>query len=94
MSKLNGKAAIKLTWKITGGDYALGEFDGFDIFRSTKKTSGYGKTPYFTTTKTSYTNNKNLKAGKTYYYKVRAYKMVDGEKVYTGWSTKAWRTVK
>ena len=93
MSKLNGKAAIKLTWKITGGDYALGEFDGFDIFRSTKKTSGYGKTPYFTTTKTSYTNNKNLKAGKTYYYKVRAYKMVDGEKVYTGWSTKAWRTV-
>ena len=94
MGKLNGKKAIKLSWEISDGDIALKDIDGFDVFRSTKKTSGYGKTPYFTTTKTSYTNNKGLKNGKTYYFKVRAYKVVDGEKVYTGWSTKAWRTVK
>ena len=94
LSKLNGKKAITLTWNVTDGELALNDFEGFDIFRSTKRNSGYGKTPYFTTTKTSYTNNKGLKNGKTYYYKVRAWKMVDGEKVYTGWSTKAWRTVK
>ena len=93
-TKLNGKKAVKIKWEIIGGEYDLSDFDGFDIYRSAKKNSGYTKTPFFTTTKWTYTNNKDLKAGKTYYYKVRAWKMVDGEKVYTGWSTKAWRTVK
>ena len=93
-TKLNGKKAIKLNWEVVGGTYSLSDFEGFDVFRSTKRYSGYGKTPFYTTTKWNYTNNKDLKVGKTYYYKVRAWKMVDGEKVYTGWSTKAWRTVK
>ena len=70
------------------------EFDGFDVFRSTKKLSGFGKKPFFTTKNNSYTNNKGLKAGNTYYYKVRAFKIVNGRKVYTNWSTKAWRTIK
>ncbi len=87
---LNGKKAIKLTWKVPEDL----EFDGFDVFRSTKKYSGFGTKPFFTSKTTKYTNNKNLKVGKTYYYKVRAYKVVNGRKVYTGWSTKAWRTIK
>ena len=93
-TKLNGKKAIKLKWEVVGGTYNLSDFEGFDVFRSTKKNSGYGKTPFFTTKNWTYVNNKDLKKGKTYYYKVRAWKMVDGEKVYTNWSTKAWRTVK
>lgn len=87
-TKLNGKKALKISWtKVKGAD-------GYEVFRSTKKNSGYGTKPYFSTTKTSYTNNKNLKTGKTYYYKVRAYKLVEGQKVYSDWSLKAWRKIK
>ena len=89
-SKLQGKRAIKLTWNVPKGM----KFDGFEIYRSTKKSFGYGKTPYFTTTKTSYTNSKGLVKGKTYYYKVRAFVIINGENVYTEFSTKAFRTMK
>ena len=88
-AKLNGKKAVKVSWTLPSGI----KVDGFEVYRSTVKNSGYGTEPYFTTTKTSYTNNKELKSGKTYYYKVKGYKMINGEKVYTGWSTKAYRTV-
>ena len=87
---LNKKIAVMVTWNAP----ANVEFDGFDVFRSTKKLSGFGKKPFFTTKNNSYTNNKGLKAGNTYYYKVRAFKIVNGRKVYTNWSTKAWRTIK
>ena len=89
-SKLKGKRAIKVTWNVPNGM----KFDGFEIYRSTKKYSGYGKTPYFTTTKTSYINSKGLVKGKTYYYKVRAFVIINGEKVYTDYSTKAFRKIK
>lgn len=88
-TKLNGKKAVKITWTLPDGVTV----DGFEVYRGTKRNSGYGTTPYFTTTKTSYTNNKALKAGKMYYYKVRGYKMINGEKVYTEWSSKAYRTI-
>ena len=91
---LNGKKAIKISWYVTDGDLEKGDFDGFAIYRSTKKNAGYGKSAYYNTTKTTYTNNKGLKAGKTYYYKIRAYKYIDGVKTFTGYSTKAWRTMK
>ena len=38
------------------------------------------------TTKTSYTK-KSLKKGKTYYFRVRAYKTVDGTNIYGGYKT-------
>ncbi|MCI8609520.1 MAG: hypothetical protein HFE73_07740 [Firmicutes bacterium] len=90
MSTAKGKKAVKISWKAEGADV---DFDGYDIFRSTKRYSGYTNKPIFSTKKTTYYNTA-IKKGVTYYYKVRAYKIVDGEKVYTGWSTKAWRTVK
>ena len=96
-TKLNGYTAIKITWVIEGGDLKIADLDNYEIFRSTKKNSGYGKKPYFTSSKPDYgyyVNNKGLKKGKTYYYKVRGFKVIDGEKYYTPWSTKCWRTVK
>ena len=85
----NGKKAIKLTWT-TGSDV---DFDGVEIYRSAKRYSGYGKKPFYTTTKDAYYNTA-IKKGTKYYYRVRGFVTIDGEKVYTDYSTKAWRTVK
>lgn len=90
MTKLNGKKAIKVYWN-SPEDM---EFDGFDVYRSIKKNKGFGKKPFYTSKANYYINNKALKTGNTYYYKVRGFKYVNDEKVYTQWSYKAWRTIK
>ena len=89
ITKKNGKKAVNLSWAAPEGV----DVDGYEIFRSTKKNSGYGTEPYFETPKTSYTNSKGLKSGKTYYYKVRAYVEINGERHYTDYSTKASRKI-
>ena len=89
ITKKNGKKAVKLSWAAPEGV----DVDGYEIFRSTKKNSGYGTEPYFETPKTSYTNSKGLKSGKTYYYKVRAYVEINGERHYTDYSIKASRKI-
>ena len=90
-----GKKAVKITWTAAAGDKVL---DGVEVFRSTERYKGYGTEPFYTSTKGgntgSYTNTKSLKKGTKYYYRVRGYVLVDGQKVYTDYSTKAWRTVK
>ena len=89
ITKKNGKKAVKLSWAAPEGV----DVDGYEIFRSTRKNSGYGTEPYFETPKTSYTNSKGLKSGKTYYYRVRAYVEINGERHYTDYSTKASRKI-
>ena len=90
-----GKKAVKITWTADAGDKVL---DGVEVYRSTERYKGYGTEPFYTSTKGgntgSYTNTKSLKKGNKYYYRVRGYVLVDGQKVYTDYSTKAWRTVK
>ena len=71
--------------------------DYFEIYRSTKKNSGYGKKPFFRTkdgNKTTYVNTKNIKKGKTYYYKIRGVRVINGKKYYTEYSNKSWKTMK
>ena len=85
----SGKKAVKLIWT-NPSDI---EFEGVAVYRSTKKNSGYGKKP-FATSKTGKYTNTSVKSGKKYYYKVRAFVTIDGERVYTDYSNKAWRTVK
>ena len=92
-SKLTKDGKILLTWTKSKG-YKV---DYFEIYRSTKRSSGYGRKPFFRTPNgnwTKYLNTKNLKAGRTYYYRVRGVRIIDGQKHYTQWSNKAWRSVK
>lgn len=74
------KGQITVKWKKVSG------VTGFEVYRSTKKSSGYTKIG--TVTKASATSyvDKTVKAKKTYYYKVRAYKTVGGTTGYSKYS--------
>ena len=87
----NGKKAVRITWYNRNGE--MMDFDGVEIFRSTKSNSGYGKKPIFTSATGKYYNT-TVKKGTKYYYKVRGFVIIDGQKYYTDWSLKAIRTVK
>lgn len=88
----SGKKGIKLTWK---ADTDI-QIDGIEVLRSVKSKSGYKK--IYTTKKAKntgyYINIKSLKKNTKYYYKVRGFVTIDGQKVYTGWSNKGIRTFK
>ena len=90
--RTNGKSWIKIMWSTQGDDSAV---QGYEIYKSTKKNSGY---KYAFTTKNPenkwYKNTAGLKKGTMYYYKVRAFVEVDGQKYYSDWSNKAYRKAK
>lgn len=83
------KGSITVKWTVKGDATGI---DGYEIWKSKKHSSGYSKA--FTTKKQTYKNTKGLKKGTRYYYKVRAYKMVDGKKITSDWSNKARRIAK
>lgn len=83
------KGSITVTWTVKGD---ASQIDGYEVWKSTKQSKGYKKA--FTTTKKTYKNTKNLKKGTRYYFKVRAYKVVDGVKLTSDWSNKAYRVAK
>lgn len=72
-----GKKQVKLTWKKVKGA------KGYTVYKATKKNGKYKAVK--TTTSLKYTVKK-LKKGKTYYFKVRAYKMNKGKKLYGKYS--------
>ena len=82
------KGSITVTWTVKGS----ADIDGYEVWKSTKHSKGYKKA--FTTKKQTYKNTKGLKKGTRYYYKVRAYKMVEGKKITSDWSNKAYRIAK
>lgn len=80
---------VKLTWKKVSGA------SGYEIYRSTKKDGKYSKIKTITkgSTKT-YTDKSKLKSGTTCYYKIRAYRKVNGKKVYGEYSKVISKKVK
>ena len=72
---------IKLTWEPIAG------VDGYQIYRATSKNGTYKKISTVTDpTKSTYINGSRT-CGKTYYYKVRAYKKISGKTVYSKFSS-------
>lgn len=71
-------ATIK--WKKVSGA------SGYVIYRSTSKNGKYTNIATIKKTGTTSYTDKNLTTGKTYYYKIRAYKNINGKKIYGGYS--------
>ena len=70
---------IKLSWDKVDG------VSGYQIYRATKKSGKYSRIATVSAEKTEYINTK-LTCGKTYYYKLRAYEVKSGKKVYSKYS--------
>lgn len=78
IQKKNGKITIK--WKKVSGA------SGYEVWYSAKKKSGYKKLTVKKVQKVTVKTGKKLKKGKTWYLKVRSYKVTGGTKVYSKWS--------
>ena len=72
---------IKLTWEPLSG------VDGYQIYRATSKSGTYSKVTSVTGASKSSYINEGRTCGKTYYYKLRAYKRINGKTVYSKFSS-------
>lgn len=66
-----GSKGIKIKWK------KKTDVTGYKVYRSTKKNSGYKLIKTIKNNNTNYYIDKNKTKGRTYYYKIRAYKYVN-----------------
>ncbi len=78
MTSKNGKAVA--SWTNVAGE------TGYQLQFSTKKTTGFEKVKTYSANVTKGTKS-GLKKGKTYYFRVRAYKKVGSQIVYSAWSS-------
>ena len=80
------KNKIQVSWSKSKG-YKV---DAYEVYRAASKNGKYSK--LYTTKKSNakgYTNSKKLNNGKTYFYKVRGVRTIDGKTYYTKWSNVA-----
>ncbi|MEE1320972.1 MAG: bacterial Ig-like domain-containing protein [Acutalibacteraceae bacterium] len=78
LTTTKGKASY--TWSNVSGE------SGYQVYYSTKKDSGYKKVASYKANTTKGSKSK-LTSGKTYYFKVRAYKKTASGTVYSAWSS-------
>lgn len=84
--KVASSSSVKVSWK------KVKEANGYEIYRSLSKGKGYKKVKTVTAKVLSFTDKK-LKAGKTYYYRIRAYRTLNGKKVYSEKSREVHRKI-
>ncbi|MGJ7920825.1 Ig-like domain-containing protein [Neobacillus sp. LXY-4] len=73
----SGYNKIKVSW------FSVPEASGYEIYRSTSSSTTYSKVGTVTSGGTLSFTNSGVITGKTYYYKVRAYRTINGTKVYS-----------
>ena len=79
---------IKVSWnKVYGAN-------GYEIYRASSKNGKYSKVKTITNEKTLRFDDTKLETGRTYYYKVRAYKTINNKKVYSDYSSVVSTTLK
>jgi hypothetical protein len=81
-AKLYSKKYVRLTWK--KNSYAT----GYVIYRSTKKNSGFTKIATLTGAKKISYVDKKVSRNKTYYYRILAFRKLDGKTINGGYSDK------
>lgn len=93
-SSTASKAAMNLTWSSSSSvlDIDSVQIDGYELWKSTSKTSGYQLLK--STTGKKFKNTSNIKKGTRYYYKVRAYREIGGQKIYSPWSNVTYKIAK
>lgn len=75
-----GKNTVKVSWKkVTGAN-------GYRVYRSTSKNGEYTSAGFIKKGSTVTFKDKKVSEGKTYYYKIRAYRIVNGKRVYGPYS--------
>ena len=86
--KITGMKAVSLSYnsaQITWSE--LSEADGYQVYAKSSRGGTYKKIATITEKETICYTHKNLTTGETYYYKVRAYATISGEKIYSGFSS-------
>lgn len=73
----SGEEKVTVSWKKIGGA------QGYHIYYKTTKDGDYKRIGIVGQNGAAHLTHEGLKGGKTYYYKVRSYKMVKGEKVFS-----------
>lgn len=81
-AKRAGKRKIRVSWKRVSGA------NGYKVYQSTKKKSGFRCVKTIKKAKTVKYTTKKLKKGKRYYFKVRAFRNAGGKKVYSAYSSR------
>ena len=75
-----GEKTAVISWKkVTGAT-------GYEIYMSTKKSGTYKRVASLKKASTIKYKKKKLVSGKTYYFKIRTYKTVGGNKIYSSYS--------
>lgn len=77
----NNKISVKLTW-----NKGQGKKDGYEIYRSIKSKGKYKKIKTISANAGTKVIIVQKARGKSYYYKIRPYRMVEGKKVYGPYS--------
>ncbi len=88
------KGAMKLSWSASSAALDISQIpiDGYEIWKSKSKSSGYELLS--DCSGTQFKNTSNIKKGTRYYYKVRAYREIGGQKIYTDYSNVTYKIAK